>query len=151
MRRVYVEFATHAFGGEIENWPPRTPGAANHGGKAKVIQAHTAQKKPFYDQLNDIINEEINRLKVPTPNLVSWLNGEDFENAILDAANTPHISTIKNRFEKTDAKYPEVCFDYFDKLISASPVFDDKYSAAGPSHSNPTEKDEIINPNETIL
>lgn len=133
MRRVYERFAEHAFGGEIAT---RTNGAAIGRGKAKVIQAHTVQKKPFYDQINDIINEEIARLEEPKPNLVSWVKEKDLRKAVSDAANTPDISSIKDRFEEADAKYPEVHFDYFDKLISASSAS----SEAGPSYFNQQKK-----------
>lgn len=107
LRRVYVEFAKHAFGS-----PSRTHGAATQGGKSKVV--HAAQSKPFYDQINDIINEEIAKLKEPKPNLVSWLKKKDIQKALQDVANTPDISSIKDRFERTGAKYPDVHFDYFD-------------------------------------
>lgn len=111
MRRVFVEFAKHAFGGDHS---PGTNGAASHGGKGKMVQAHTAQMKPFYDQLYDVINEEIAKLKLPKPKLVSWVKEIDFKKAVMETANIPDISSIEDRFEKTDAKYPKVHFDHFD-------------------------------------
>lgn len=139
MRRVYIEFAEHAFGGETENHLTRTCGVASNEGEAKVVHTHTAQKKPFYDRVYDIINEEIARFEVPTPNLVSWVKGQDLKRAKLDAANIPDISSIEDRFENTDAKYPEVHFDYFDKLIQRiqhlQPANAEKCSESGPSHS----------------
>lgn len=134
---MYVEFAKYAFGDEIENHPVHTHGAACNGRKCKMVQTLTAQPKPFYDQINDIINEEIAKLGVPKPYAVSWLEEtkEVKKKAIEDAANTPDISSIKNRFEQADAKYPQVEFDYFEKLISASYPTDDTCFQAGPSQS----------------
>lgn len=77
---------------------------------------HKDNKKSFYDQFYDVINGEIGKFKVAKPVLVSWLEKKDLEKAKSELRNIPKISDIKDHFEKPDAKYPKVHFDYFDKL-----------------------------------
>lgn len=119
LKRVFVEFAKHAFGDEIEN----------------LVHTHDGYSKPFYDQLYEVINEEIGKLKLPKSNLVSWLKEEDLQKARMESTNIPAISSIKDLFEKDDAEYPKVNLEYFNQLDAASPA-----TGAGPSHSAAKKK-----------
>lgn len=82
-----------------------------------MINLHNSTKFPLYDELYGIINEEIGKLKLPKPVLVSWLTIGEKNKAKneLNKNPRPNISSIKDRFEMADAEYPEVIFDYFSR------------------------------------
>lgn len=109
-RRVFVEFAKNAFKDEINLWANKN--------KRKLADFQDTTRFPLYDELYQIISEEIDKFKLPQPVLVSWLTDEENEKAKEKWQNEklPDISSIKDRFENVDAEYPEVNYNYFAEL-----------------------------------
>lgn len=107
LKRVLNAYVNYAFEDQINEHPSEDEG------KNKNCHGHDAPRFTIYDQLYQIINEELENLDLPKPVLVSWLNEEDVEKAINELATAPNISSIKNQYEEIDANYPEVHFDYF--------------------------------------
>lgn len=100
MRRVFVEFAKHVFSEKIEKNDLRTLGDSGI---------------PFYDRMHKIISDDIGKLNLPKPVLVSWLTDVEKKKAQKELKNyqSPDIASLKDSFEKVDHKYPKVDFDYF--------------------------------------
>lgn len=71
----------------------------------------------FYDDLYQIINEEIEKYAKEKPAMVSWLTNEEKEEAKLKLP--PSISSNVRPFQRVKPKYPEVKLDYFDKMYPA--------------------------------
>lgn len=71
----------------------------------------------MYDHLFQIISEEIAKLDLSKPVLVSWLTDEQRKEAIaeLESSPTPDISSIKDPVVMLDAEYPEINFNYFSE------------------------------------
>lgn len=80
-------------------------------------EAKNAPWIPFYDDLYHIINEEIEKYAVEKPAMVSWLTDKEKEVAKLDSP--PSISSEDFPFHQSKPKYPDVKFDYFEKIYPA--------------------------------
>lgn len=77
---------------------------------------------PFYDQMYQVITEDIGKFKLPKPILVSWLTKDKRKEVEKELKNKPlpDITSIKNCFEKPDYKYPKANFTYFKWCPSLS-------------------------------
>lgn len=102
-----MQFAYNTFHNEFNLWP--------NIGNNELINLHNSTEFPLYDEMYRIIDEEIAKFGLPKPVLVSWLTKKEKETAKdeLNKNPLPNISSIKDRFEKTNTKYPNVKFDYF--------------------------------------
>lgn len=100
--------ARNAFKGEVNLWAKK--------GKRKWADFQDPTGFPFYDELYQIISEEIDKFQLSKPVLVSWLTDEDRVIAKEEIKQLPNISTIEEQFENVDAEYPDVNYNYFAKL-----------------------------------
>lgn len=68
---------------------------------------------PFYDQMYQVITEDIEKYMLSKPGITSTSNkGKELEKE-LENRPLPDIASIKNCFEKPDYKYPKANFTYF--------------------------------------
>lgn len=105
--------ARNAFKDEVDLWKNK--------GKRKFADFQDTTGFSFYDELYQIISEEIDKFKLPKPVLVSWLTDEDRVIAKEEIKQWPNISTIEDQFENVDAEYPDVNYNYFAKFEPEKP------------------------------
>lgn len=106
MRKVYLEFAKHYFDEDI----------------AKLDRNHTHEyavqnSRPFYNQLYDIINSEIDKYTPHNRAMVSRLDGrvEWMALQMMQRRALPDISSIKVPFTVNERQYPNVNYGYFTR------------------------------------
>lgn len=68
----------------------------------------------FYERFYRNVETVMTKLGISKTALVSWLEGDKKEEAEkIDLPKTPEISSIKDQFQKSGAKYPHVEPNYF--------------------------------------
>lgn len=105
MRKVFIEFAKHAFEGEINIIDPTEDiDGVRH--KYRVMDTI-----PFYDQVYKIINTEIDNYGLEKPALISWLSqdGKRKSRGYL----VPNISSINDPFGLVERIYKQVDYDFY--------------------------------------
>lgn len=132
-RRVFKEMATNAFKGEVDLWAIKRKRKSAY----FSLSAYFQDTSGFlhYDELYQIITENIDKFNLPTPVLVSWLTGEERDKVKEEIEQLPDISTIKDQFENINAEYPEVNYNYFAELDQEKTTpesFDESKNGAKP-------------------
>lgn len=110
LRRVFIEFANNIFDDDTND-------------KGITIL--------YYDRIYQIICEEIDRVRLSKPALVSWIKDEDRSEAIQELAEIPKIASIDDPFDIIEPHYSEVNFNHFyehkehlsvDKIFEKGPL-----------------------------
>lgn len=105
LRKVFIEFAKHAFEIEIKIIEPSEDiNGIRH--KYRVMETI-----PFYDQVYNIINAEIENYGHEKPVLISWLSQQD-KRKLRDYL-VRNISSINDPFGSMRPKYSEVDYNFF--------------------------------------
>lgn len=97
---MFFEFAKHVLAKEIE--------------ELHLPNMSVNNNTPFYEQVYQVIQEEMQRSQPGRPPFVSWLTEQEKSNA----RNYPTvpISSIKDRFVNPTASYPAVDANIFYRL-----------------------------------
>lgn len=105
LRKVFIEFAKHAFEDEIKIIDPTEDiNRIRH----KYLVMDTI---PFYDQVYKIINAEIENYGLEKPALISWLSQDDKRK--LRSYLVQNISSINDPFGLVERIYTQVDYDFF--------------------------------------
>lgn len=103
MRKVFIEFAKHAFQDEIIIIDPSED---VNGIRHKYLVLDTTS---FYDQAYKIINAEIENYEKPV--LISWLSQQDKKK--LRGYSVENISSINDPFGLVETRYTTVDYNFF--------------------------------------
>lgn len=90
MKELLKEMATYAFDNKIKN--------------GNTVFA-------FYDRFYQNVDKAMTKLQISTSSLVSWLKEGQKEEANIELANIPEISSIGDQFQ--NANVPQVKPNYF--------------------------------------
>lgn len=67
----------------------------------------------FYDRFYQNVENVMTKLEISMSALVSWLKEGQKEEAKLELANIPKMSSIIGQFQNVGAKYPKIKPNYF--------------------------------------
>lgn len=96
-----MEFSKHVFSEKL---------------RGNTLQTLGDPRIPFYDQMYQVITENIEKFKLSKSVSVSWLTRDQRKEVEKDLKNKqlPDIASIKDCFARADYKCPKANFTYFE-------------------------------------